>query len=159
MASRGGKGGAEPRARVQARRLRAWELSIAGWSQRQIAQDLGVSQPAVSKMLHRVGLEAAQELQADLRANLARTVRQCDAIYREAMDAWGRSQTDRTRRRHQRVETESEGGGTKALTEAVVTAREGDPRFLAAALAAVRQKQALLSLFQPQTPEQSHEEQ
>lgn len=36
------------------RRLRAWELHQLGWSQRQIAAELGVTQGAISQWLNRV---------------------------------------------------------------------------------------------------------
>ena len=36
------------------RQLRAWELHQQGWSQRQIAAELGVTQGAVSQWLMRV---------------------------------------------------------------------------------------------------------
>ncbi len=42
-------------AQASARQVRAWELRRAGWSQAAIAADLGVKQPAVSKMLRRAG--------------------------------------------------------------------------------------------------------
>ena len=57
---RGGKGGHEPRARIRTRELRAMELTVLGWSQHQIAADLGVSQAAVSKILARVELRVLQ---------------------------------------------------------------------------------------------------
>ena len=42
-------------AQAQDRAVRAWELRRAGWSQAAIAAELGVQQPAVSKMLKRAG--------------------------------------------------------------------------------------------------------
>ena len=46
----------------EARRLRAWELHQQGWSQRKIAEELGVTQGAISQWLKRVhegtGVEA-----------------------------------------------------------------------------------------------------
>jgi len=43
----------EPKDRKEGRRLRAYELKQAGWSQDQIAEALGVSKGAVSKWLAR----------------------------------------------------------------------------------------------------------
>ena len=39
---RGGQGGHDPRARIRTRELRVMELTVVGWSQHQIAADLGV---------------------------------------------------------------------------------------------------------------------
>jgi transposase len=52
-----------PRKWLETRRLRAWELHQQGWSQRQIAVELGVTQGAVSQWFKRVrerdrGIEA-----------------------------------------------------------------------------------------------------
>jgi DNA-binding CsgD family transcriptional regulator len=62
---RGGKGGHEPRLRIQAREMRAYELSIEGKSQTEIAADLQISQPAVSKLLRRVEDRLAAEMAAN----------------------------------------------------------------------------------------------
>ena len=59
---RGGQGGHEPRARIRTRELRAMELTVLGWSQPQIAADLGVSQAAVSKLLKRIETRLLREL-------------------------------------------------------------------------------------------------
>ncbi len=61
---RGGHRGHEPRARIRTRELRAMELATLGWSQHQIAADLGISQAAVSKILTRVELRLLRELAA-----------------------------------------------------------------------------------------------
>ena len=51
---RGGQDGHDPRARIRTRERRTMELTVRGWSQHQIAADLGVTQAAVSKILNRV---------------------------------------------------------------------------------------------------------
>ena len=48
---RGGQDGHDPRARIRARERRTMDLTVLGWSQQQIAADLGVTQAAVSKIL------------------------------------------------------------------------------------------------------------
>ena len=94
--SRGGRGGYEPKARVLTRRARAWELSIRGVPQREIARELGVSQAAVSKMVDRVGRDFMRELQRRSNAYLARQVAQVDAYHREVTEAWEKSKSDQT---------------------------------------------------------------
>jgi len=151
---RGGKGGAEPPARILERRWRAWELAVRGWTQREIAEALGVSQPAVSKMVRRAGLDACEELREQSRAHLARQSSQLDYVFRESIEAWEKSKSDHTRRRHQRVEgTAADAVGVaKTVAEAVATTREGDPRFLATALQALREKREALTLVGPAEP-------
>ena len=62
---RGGQDGHEPRARIRTRERRAMELTALGWSQYQIAVDLGVSQVAVSKILTRVEGRVAHDDRVD----------------------------------------------------------------------------------------------
>jgi predicted transcriptional regulator len=138
-------------ARILARRARAWELAVGGRTQREIAAELGVSQTAVSKMLRRAGTHAWQQLVTHTREQVARECSQLDHVCRESFDAWEKSKVDQTRRRHQRVVhggAAEEGTGAVATTvaEAVAMTREGDPRFLAIALQALREKRELLTL-------------
>jgi predicted transcriptional regulator len=148
MRKRGGRGGYEPPARIMSRQARAWELAARGRTQREIAQDLGVTQPAVSKMVKRAATAVSQELVDDTRAYVARLVAQLDHVYHEMMQAWERSKTDQTRRRHRRVDHESGSGAQGATTtvEASVITREGDPRFVGHALRALAQKCLVLEM-------------
>jgi len=145
---RGGKGGAEPLARILGRRRRAWDLAVRGRTQREIAEVLEVSQAAVSKMVRRAGVDAWEELRAQTRHHVARQCSQLDYLFRESIEAWEQSKRDHTRRRHQRVEggAADAAGVAKTVAEAVATTREGDPRFLATALQALREKRELLTL-------------
>jgi transposase len=51
-----------PRHWREARRLQAWQLKQQGWSQRQIAEALGVSEGAVSQWMTRAGDGGAEAL-------------------------------------------------------------------------------------------------
>ena len=125
---RGGVGGHEPADVVVVRAEQAWDLMAAGYSQREIASQLGVSQPAVSKILHREATRRAGD-QPDDDAYRSRLTARHEHLYREAMRAYERSQRDQTRRR-QRQTTDEEGNSTGTLVEADVLSRDGDPRFL-----------------------------
>ena len=57
----GGKGGAEPRITVQRREHEVLERRGQGQSQHEIAKALGISQPAVAKILRRLGARWARE--------------------------------------------------------------------------------------------------
>ena len=69
---RGGQGGHESRARIRTRERRAMELTVIGWSQYQIAADLGISQAAVSKILKRAEIRVLRELTALVERHKAR---------------------------------------------------------------------------------------
>ena len=101
--TRGGKGGSEPRARLVTRRVRAWDRSIQGASQRAIAAELGVSQPAVSKMLRRTAAEILADLTEQAEVHHARHVQRVEHVVAESLAAWERSKQDRTQRRHRRL--------------------------------------------------------
>ena len=87
----------------EARRLQAWRLKQKGWSQRQIAEALGVSEGAVSqwtKRAHQAGPEALRRrpspgaprrLSADQRARLPDLPRRGPAAYGFRGDLWARN--------------------------------------------------------------------
>ena len=95
---RGGQGGREPRATVQARALRVLDRSVAGRSQREIAAAEGLSQSAVSKILRRLETRALQELVDRVEQQKARQSLRLDYLYGESLRAWEASKTDATRR-------------------------------------------------------------
>ena len=69
---RGGQDGHDPRARIRTRERRTMDLTVLGWSQQQIAADLGVTQAAVSKILNRVERRALRELTATVERHKVR---------------------------------------------------------------------------------------
>ena len=105
---RGGQDGHDPRARIRTRERRTMDLTVLGWSQQQIAADLGVTQAAVSKILNRVERRALRELTATVeRHKVRQTLRLDHRSHAEAMRAWDfQSKADTTRRRQRK----SEGG-------------------------------------------------
>ena len=126
---RGGAGGHEPRAVVDSRAHRAWQLDAMGHTQREIAQELGVTQAAVSKILQRVGNQLALERRTDDERQRARLSQRHEFLYREAVRGYERSQHDRSTRRQRQV-TAKDGTTASTIVEATVTTRDGDPRFL-----------------------------
>jgi len=134
---RGGQGGHEPRARIRTRELRALELATLGWSQHQIAADLGISQAAVSKILKRIELQKARH-----------TLR-LEHLFAEAMRAWGESKTDTTRRRQRKTQGGQAGTGS-TIAEVVVENEHGDPRYLDQARKALADHRKVWGLDAPQ---------
>ena len=124
---RGGQGGHEPRARIQARELLVLERSIQGHSQREIAAEEGLTQGAVSKILSRLEQGALEELVDRVERQKARQTLRLDYLYRESLRAWDASKTDATRRVQRKTDR---GPGTPGATVAqlvVETQHGGSP--------------------------------
>jgi DNA-binding CsgD family transcriptional regulator len=110
---RGGQRGHEPRARIRDRQARALELSLKGKTQSQIASELHVSQPAVSKMLRRAEMQHSHEIRNVERIR-ARVSLRLEYVCREAAEAWELSKGGKTRRRQRRTLGSTTSVGTAA---------------------------------------------
>lgn len=144
----GGQHGHEPRTRIRTRELRVMELAILGWSQHQIAADVGVSQAAISKILKRVEERVLRELAETVERQKARQTLRLEHQYAEAMRAWEASKADTTRRRQRKTQGGTGTGATMA--ELVVENQHGDPRYLEAARKALADGRKLWGLEAPQ---------
>lgn len=145
---RGGQRGHEPRARIRTRERRAMELAVLGWSQHHIAEDLGISQAAVSKLLKRVETRLLREAAETLGRQKARHALRLEHLFAEAMRAWNESKADTTRRRQRKTQG---GDGTGAtVAEIVVENQHGDPRYLDEARKALADHRKLWGLDAPQ---------
>jgi transcriptional regulator with XRE-family HTH domain len=125
------------------------ELTVLGWSQHQIAADLGVSQAAVSKILNRVELRVLRELTARVERQKARQTLRLEHIFAEAIRAWDQSKADTTRRRQRKSEG-GPGGAGATVAEIVVENQHGDPRYLEEARKALADHRKLWGLDAPQ---------
>ena len=68
----------------------------------------------------------------------ARQVQRLEHVVTESLGAWERSKQERTQRRHRRLNAPATpSAGPATLSEAVVTSRDGDPRYLRQALMAL----------------------
>ena len=123
------------------------ELVVRGWSQHQIADDLGISQAGVSKLLKRVETRVLRELADTLERQKARHTLRLEHLYTEAIRAWTESQADATRRRQRK----SQGARGDAMVAEVVTENQhGDPRFLDEARKVLADHRKLWGLDAPQ---------
>jgi hypothetical protein len=147
---RGGQGGHEPRARIRTRELRTLELTTLGWSQHQIAADLGISQAAVSKILKRIELRLLREMAETVDRQKARHTYRLEHLFAEAMKAWTASQADTTRRRQRKTHDDGGGSGEQMVAEIVVENQHGDPRYLDEARKALADLRKLWGLDAPQ---------
>lgn len=125
------------------------ELSVLGWSQHQMAADLGISQAAVSKILARVERRILRELTATVARQKVRQSMRLQHIFAEAMRKWDASGADTTRRR-QRKTHGGRGGTGGTVAEIVVETHHGDPRYLAEARKALADDRKLWGLDAPQ---------
>src|SRR5262245_42867621 len=146
---RGGKNGHEPRARIRTREIRALELSIQGTTQHQIAEELGVSQAAVSKILKRIEERQLRELAATIDRHKARQTLRLEHQYSQAMKAWEESKADSTVRRQRKAQPGA-GGDGHAVAEVVVETQHGNPRYLEQARKALADIRKVWGIDAPQ---------
>ena len=147
---RGGQGGREPRATVQARALRVLDRSVAGLSQREIAAAEGLSQSAVSKILRRLETRALQELVDRVEQQKARQSLRLDYLYGESLRAWEASKTDATRRVQRTTQAGAGGAGGATVAQLVVETQHGDPRYLEVARKVLADQRRVWGLDAPQ---------
>ena len=119
-----------------------------GWSQRQIAAELEISQPAVSKILHRVEDRVSQDVPAAVERQKVRQTLRLEHLYTESVRAWEQSKADTTRRRQRKTTGPDQAGTTVA--ELVTDHQHGDPRFLEQSRRVLADLRALWGLDAPQ---------
>ena len=147
---RGGQGGREPRATVQARALRVLDRSVAGLSQRQIAAAEGLTQSAVSKILRRLETRAWQELVDRVEQQKARQSLRLDYLYGESLRAWEASKVDATRLVQRTTQAGAGGAVGATVAQLVVETQHGDPRFLEVARKVLADQRPVWGLDAPQ---------
>lgn len=129
------------------REARAWALRQKGWTEPQIAAELGVSQPAVSLMLSRVENKlAARFADIALRVKLDQHHR-LDFIISEALAAWEKSKSPKTTSRIKDLATpqqlQANQQGTLLERETEMISRDPNGQFLSIALEAMEAQRRL----------------
>lgn len=142
-------GHAKTQQRLQARELerRAWELCVVReMSQYEAAQELGVTQSAVSKAIKRLEQQVIAENRGRVMAQKVRQSAKLDHVYREALKSWEKSKQLAIKRRKT-----TKGTGPSADEQAMVEQKEqsGDARFLAEARGALSDQRKLWGLDAP----------
>lgn len=131
------------------RERQAWELRAQFKTQAEIATIIGVDQTAVSKMLRRVNQQAQAQLAQEAASAKMMQVSQLEYIALEAMRAWERS---KQASKATRIRTRTMGTSkTRKLTDSAVETemREGDTRYLQAAMKALSDIRDILGLNAP----------
>ena len=146
---RGGQGGHEPQASIQARALRVLERSVAGLSQREIAAEEGMSQSAVSKILQRLEARVLEELVGRVEQQKVRQTLCLDHLYRESLRAWEASKADATRRVQKKTQP-GVGAPSATVAQFVVETQHGDPRYLEVARKVLADQRRVWGLDAPQ---------
>ena len=138
---RGGKGGAEPRSVIRRREHQVLTLTEQGWRQEAIADHLGITQAAVSKILRRVDERALRVVADQVAYRKMRGARHLEYLSREGRRGWEQSKQGRVRRRQTKG---ARADGTPVVTQDVVIDEHPDPRMLDQARKA---EEALADLF------------
>jgi hypothetical protein len=128
---------------VRLREEVAWTLRTMGYAQGRIAGMLGVSQPAVCKILRRVERRVLARMEADVRAVKDKQAAQLEYLYDQALRAWKASQgslEERTGTTTDLVRQE------KCVRRTMSRKGPGDPRFLAVAISALESERRLCGL-------------
>src|SRR5262249_50184659 len=98
----------------RAREAQAWNRRTQGWTQAQIADELGVDQTAGSHMLRRVRDRVLQRLDAEIEAEIADQIGQLHYVISQSMRAWHRSTEPRVTTRRPAAEAERAAAAAEA---------------------------------------------
>ena len=105
------------------RRQQVAELSLKGWTQSAIAEELSVSQPTISTDLKAIQQEWLESASQDVELARAKMWAELEMVKREACKAWERSQ--------QPAETDVVSGQSEnRQMRRTRKQQHGDPRFL-----------------------------
>ncbi|WP_148074680.1 terminase gpP N-terminus-related DNA-binding protein [Bythopirellula goksoeyrii] len=128
--------------RINIRRQRVADLYLQGWTQQQIAVEVGVRQPTVSTDLKRIQMQWRESAVRDF--DLAREVeiQKIDRVERESWAAW-----ERSKKPSQTAITTDETHQRK--TRRHVKNQNGDPRYLEQVNKCIASRRALLGLDAP----------
>jgi predicted transcriptional regulator len=128
--------------------MRVLELSNQGFTQVEIAVELGITQAAVSKIVRRVETRILKDRFPLIERQWARQTYRLEHIYREAMRAWARSIGEKTRRRQRRAQDGKHG---PVIAELVMEIEHGNPQFLEVGRKALADIRKLCGISAPES--------
>ncbi len=143
------------------RELRAWKLRTEDfWTQQRIADELGVDQSTVCKMLARISKRYLKAIESQVEDRKAEQILQLEQIASEARAAWEKSLQDAQESGEVTVEeTEQTENGcskkTKTTTSSKTKGQAGDARHLQVAMQALGDIRKILGIDAPQKQEHS----
>jgi predicted transcriptional regulator len=143
---RGGRRGCEPRGVIVRRAERVFELNIQGRSQRQIADEVGISQPAVCKILRREEERRLGHLPGERLRLLTRQQARYEYIIREAFEGLARSWAERHYKQQQRSSGPNVASGERTTVKVTSVSGIGNARWLREAMGAMAEQRKLLQI-------------
>lgn len=146
------------RQRTLDREMTCWRLRCQGLTQWQIAERVGISQAAVSKILDRVTRRLNREFASEAWQHRFHQTQVLEHVLSEAMTAWERSKQPAEIEVTVQVRATADADGSaevRARTTRTVTQQTGNPAYLQAALKAMEGIRALWGLNTPERQEQS----
>jgi hypothetical protein len=121
------------------RRQRVADLYVQGWTQMQICEAVGISQPTVCDDLKRIRQEWRDSAIRNFDEARDRELQKLDRLEREAWDAW-----ERSKKPQQSAVVHEQSG--QQTTHKTLHNRVGDPPFLDQISRCIAQRRALLGL-------------
>src|SRR5438270_8759700 len=132
-------------AAVLERESKVWARTQAGYTQDQIATELGIEQGNVSRILERIQSRVLMQLTGSVESHKIQQTARLEWIYAESMRAWEQSKTPR-KRAIRRTGGGDGGEDGEALETREAVDRDGDTNFLHCGMAALRDIRSLWGL-------------
>lgn len=139
-----------PRSVVVERKKRAWELSQQGWSEKRIAEELGVDRTTVSRYLTSLSRRALAQLEDEVAKAKAIQLRQLQHVIDEAFQAWRDSRKPEQTVSKKVVPATEDGGENHTIITTKVRGQSGNPRHLRNAMTAMAEIRELLGIEPPE---------
>jgi len=132
---------------------RITQLTLEGHSSRAIGSQIGVSKTTVNRWLLELRQEWIAKAMEDNAEMIAIAIARYQSIYREAMEAWRRSKTDKQTRLIEKTGAVGDGDGAKQKKSVRTETRAGNADFLSKATEIVKAIVDLKGLRTPQRTE------
>lgn len=124
-------------------------LYLRGWTQKQIAAEVGVTQGMISQDLKEIQRRWREETAFNLDEAKGKELARLDELERECWAAWEQSKSERTKARQETGGKGRDGKATVTKASMEKEQRDGNPAFLQAVLSCIDRRCKLLGLDAP----------
>ncbi len=124
-------------------------LYLRGWTQKQIAAEVGVTQGMISNDLKVIQQRWREQTAFNLDEAKAKELARLDELERECWAAWEQSKSERTKARQETGGKGKDGKATVTKASMEKEQRDGNPAFLQAVLSCIDRRCKLLGLDAP----------
>lgn len=121
-------------------------LYLRGWTQKQIAAEVGVTQGMISNDLKVIQQRWREQTAFNLDEAKAKELARLDELERECWAAWEQSKSERTKARQETGGKGKDGKATVTKASMEKEQRDGNPAFLQAVLSCIDRRCKLLGL-------------